>query len=43
MVAAVPEAWTAPELPGYPGWSEGKLNAAFMDLAKEFFSARGDG
>ena len=25
----------------YPGWSEGKLNSAFMDLAKEFFAERG--
>jgi NADPH dehydrogenase (quinone) len=22
----------------YPGWSEGKLNLAFMDLAKAFFN-----
>ena len=26
----------------YPGWSEGKLNLAFMDLAKAFFLKRGD-
>ena len=25
----------------YPGWSEGKLNLAFMDLAKAFFVERG--
>jgi NADPH dehydrogenase (quinone) len=25
----------------YPGWSEGKLNLAFMGLAKEFFLKRG--
>ena len=25
----------------YPGWSEGKLNLAFMDSAKAFFLARG--
>jgi len=25
----------------YPGWSEGNLNLAFMDLAKAFFVARG--
>ena len=25
----------------YPGWSEGKLNFAFMDLAKAFFVERG--
>jgi modulator of drug activity B len=25
----------------YPGWSEGKLNLAFMDLAKTFFVERG--
>jgi NADPH dehydrogenase (quinone) len=25
----------------YPGWSEGKLNLAFMDLAKSFFAERG--
>ena len=25
----------------YPGWSEGKLNLAFMDLAKQFFVERG--
>lgn len=25
----------------YPGWSEGKLNLAFMDLAKAFFTERG--
>jgi len=25
----------------YPGWSEGKLNMAFMDQAKAFFTARG--
>lgn len=24
----------------YPGWSEGKLNLAFMDLAKTFFAER---
>ena len=25
----------------YPGWSEGKLNLAFMDAAKSFFAQRG--
>src|ERR1700734_3531549 len=25
----------------YPGWSEGKLNLAFMELAKAFFVERG--
>src|SRR5215208_4280461 len=25
----------------YAGWSEGKLNLAFMDLAKAFFAERG--
>jgi NADPH dehydrogenase (quinone) len=25
----------------YPGWSEGKLNLAFMDLARAFFVERG--
>jgi modulator of drug activity B len=25
----------------YPGWSEGRLNLAFMNLAKTFFEARG--
>ena len=25
----------------YPGWFEGKLNLAFMDLAKGFFVERG--
>ena len=25
----------------YPGWSEGKLNLAFMNLAKAFFVERG--
>jgi len=25
----------------YAGWSEGKLNLAFMDVAKEFFAERG--
>lgn len=25
----------------YPGWSEGKLNLAFMDAAKAFFAERG--
>ena len=25
----------------YPGWSEGKLNLTFMDLAKTFFVERG--
>jgi NADPH dehydrogenase (quinone) len=25
----------------YSGWSEGKLNLAFMDLAKAFFVERG--
>ena len=25
----------------YPGWSEDKLNLAFMDLAKAFFVERG--
>ena len=25
----------------YPGWSEGKLNLAFMDLAKASFVERG--
>ena len=25
----------------YPGWSEGKVNLAFMDLAKAFFVERG--
>jgi hypothetical protein len=25
----------------YPGWSEGKLNLAFMDLVKAFFVERG--
>jgi NADPH dehydrogenase (quinone) len=25
----------------YPGWSEGKVNLAFMDLAKAFFIERG--
>jgi modulator of drug activity B len=25
----------------YPGWSEGKLNLAFMDAAKAFFTTRG--
>ena len=25
----------------YPGWSEGKLNLAFMDAAKTFFAQRG--
>jgi hypothetical protein len=25
----------------YPGWSEGKLNLAFMNLAKAFFLERG--
>ena len=25
----------------YPGWSEGKLNLAFMDLAKTFLVERG--
>nr|WP_306592101.1 NAD(P)H-dependent oxidoreductase [Geothrix sp. 21YS21S-4] len=25
----------------YPGWSEGKLNLAFMDFAKTFFAERG--
>jgi modulator of drug activity B len=25
----------------YPGWSEGKLNLTFMELAKEFFVERG--
>src|SRR5580765_8324982 len=25
----------------YPGWSEGKLNLAFMELAKVFFVERG--
>lgn len=25
----------------YPGWSEGKLNLAFMDAAKAFFTERG--
>jgi len=25
----------------YPGWSEVKLNLAFMDLAKAFFVERG--
>ena len=25
----------------YPGWSEGKLNITFMDLAKTFFAERG--
>ena len=25
----------------YPGWSEGRLNLTFMDLAKEFFLAHG--
>ena len=27
----------------YPGWSEGKLNLAFMDLAKAFFVERASG
>jgi NADPH dehydrogenase (quinone) len=26
----------------YPGWSEGKLNLAFRDIAKAFFLKRGD-
>jgi NADPH dehydrogenase (quinone) len=26
----------------YPGWSEGKLNLAFMGIAKAFFLKRGD-
>jgi modulator of drug activity B len=26
----------------YPGWSEGKLNLAFMDFAKAFFLKRRD-
>src|SRR5579862_1497790 len=25
----------------YPGWSEGKLNLTFMELAKTFFAGRG--
>jgi hypothetical protein len=25
----------------YPGWSEGKLNLTFMNLAKAFFLKRG--
>jgi len=25
----------------YPGWSEGKLNITFMELAKTFFAERG--
>jgi len=25
----------------YPGWSEGKLNHAFMDIARNFFAGRG--
>jgi NADPH dehydrogenase (quinone) len=25
----------------YPGWSEGKLNLAFMNLARAFFVERG--
>ena len=26
----------------YPGWSKGKLNLAFMDLAKAFFFKNSD-
>ena len=26
----------------YPGWSEGKLNLTFMNLAKAFFLKRGN-
>ena len=26
----------------YPGWSEGKLNQTFMEVAKSFFDERGD-